>query len=102
APPTSQLSTPPLHDALPIFAREPRLPRAVAQHADGRRAGRLIRRRQRTPRIRAHAKQSEVIAGDKLRQQRLREARGAAPPYAQRSEEHTSELQSPYDLVCRL
>src|SRR5437867_5233131 len=24
------------------------------------------------------------------------------PPYAARSEEHTSELQSPYDLVCRL
>src|SRR6266516_3281295 len=24
------------------------------------------------------------------------------PPVAQRSEEHTSELQSPYDLVCRL
>src|SRR5437867_10189493 len=23
-------------------------------------------------------------------------------PYAERSEEHTSELQSPYDLVCRL
>src|SRR5437867_9939602 len=27
---------------------------------------------------------------------------GAAPPAAERSEEHTSELQSPYDLVCRL
>src|SRR5207248_10099102 len=25
-----------------------------------------------------------------------------APPAASRSEEHTSELQSPYDLVCRL
>src|SRR5207248_10815130 len=29
------------------------------------------------------------------------DADGASPPQA-RSEEHTSELQSPYDLVCRL
>src|SRR5437867_5163365 len=28
--------------------------------------------------------------------------RALAPPGAERSEEHTSELQSPYDLVCRL
>src|SRR5207248_8997572 len=27
---------------------------------------------------------------------------GAATPHSSRSEEHTSELQSPYDLVCRL
>src|SRR6266516_7743017 len=32
-----------------------------------------------------------------------RTRRGApAPPVRRRSEEHTSELQSPYDLVCRL
>src|SRR5438094_4625809 len=30
-----------------------------------------------------------------------RVTRSASPP-GQRSEEHTSELQSPYDLVCRL
>src|SRR5690348_17798098 len=29
-------------------------------------------------------------------------ARGAAPPPQRRSEEHTSELQSPVHLVCRL
>src|SRR5207248_5741159 len=29
-------------------------------------------------------------------------AAGRKPPAATRSEEHTSELQSPYDLVCRL
>src|SRR6266516_7181706 len=28
--------------------------------------------------------------------------RRATPPPGSRSEEHTSELQSPYDLVCRL
>src|SRR5207248_9971929 len=28
--------------------------------------------------------------------------RGGAAPATRRSEEHTSELQSPYDLVCRL
>src|SRR5207248_11753919 len=27
---------------------------------------------------------------------------GSVPPEQTRSEEHTSELQSPYDLVCRL
>src|SRR5437867_9539914 len=32
----------------------------------------------------------------------LARAMVAAPPRPSRSEEHTSELQSPYDLVCRL
>src|SRR6266516_4967600 len=31
-----------------------------------------------------------------------RRSRRSIPPTLQRSEEHTSELQSPYDLVCRL
>src|SRR5438094_7631303 len=31
-----------------------------------------------------------------------RAARRSPPPPSARSEEHTSELQSPYDLVCRL
>src|SRR5207248_7704760 len=37
---------------------------------------------------------------DAALEQRLRQAIGASE--APRSEEHTSELQSPYDLVCRL
>src|SRR5256885_4149745 len=31
-----------------------------------------------------------------------RESRARRPPYGHRSEEHTSELQSPCNLVCRL
>src|SRR5437867_9255922 len=34
--------------------------------------------------------------------ERHREAGGDAALWRRRSEEHTSELQSPYDLVCRL
>src|SRR5207248_9391281 len=33
---------------------------------------------------------------------RRRSRRGLPPRISRRSEEHTSELQSPYDLVCRL
>src|SRR5207248_9305030 len=39
-----------------------------------------------------------LVRGGKLRESGLRAALAAA----KRSEEHTSELQSPYDLVCRL
>src|SRR5207248_11399158 len=34
--------------------------------------------------------------------QHLRERPGSREDFGERSEEHTSELQSPYDLVCRL
>src|SRR5207248_11130796 len=40
--------------------------------------------------------------GDLRRDARRRRRRGAAGAGDGRSEEHTSELQSPYDLVCRL
>src|SRR5438105_5669405 len=77
---TSTLS---LHDALPIFEQ----PRVVER--DGRRleqhANRLQERR-REPRL---ARRRLPIERDQ----------GADPP---RSEEHTSELQSRVDLVCRL
>src|SRR6266705_4912469 len=36
------------------------------------------------------------------RQDRRAPARRSQPEHSPRSEEHTSELQSPYDLVCRL
>src|SRR5437879_9946630 len=73
------LSTLSLHDALPISGR-PLGARA--------RAGRRVRRASRTRRARRARGGSDVYA--------TLDARGA------RSEEHTSELQSPMYLVCRL
>src|SRR5207248_7175045 len=49
---------------------------------------------------------SQREVGEENRSQAERQdrqfAQKAAADYARRSEEHTSELQSPYDLVCRL
>src|SRR2546428_2309787 len=70
---TPEIYTLPLHDALPICRRpEPRRARPRARRR--RRGGRLPGRRRRD--------------------------RGRPP--ARRSEEHTSELQSRSDIVCRL
>src|SRR5207248_5699090 len=80
-----------LHDALPISVRlralRPR-PRAAAGGAPGR--------RDPAP-APAPAPWSPRLA----RRRRTARRCSAAPP-GRRSEEHTSELQSPYDLVCRL
>src|SRR5699024_3187038 len=48
--------------------------------------------------------QVDVIAADRQIRARVSESRGAATmaAFADRSEEHTSELQSRFDLVCRL
>src|SRR5437867_8820178 len=77
SPPAAGLYTLSLHDALPI----------LLDHAH-RQAQRVIER--------AHplrvAFGEVVVDGDDVDAKRD----------AQRSEEHTSELQSPYDLVCRL
>src|SRR5256885_9839174 len=71
---TTEIYTLSLHDALPISARTARGPRREP-------------RRARAP-ARAAARTGDVL--------------GALPPVRQRSEEHTSELQSPCNLVCRL
>src|SRR5204862_555426 len=73
--PASELYTLSLHDALPICS-----PACRARSTPSARPGRRARRR---PAARGHA----------------RPAAGAARV---RSEEHTSELQSRRDLVCRL
>src|SRR5437588_12505281 len=73
---TTEIYTLSLHDALPIFAgsgAQPRTGRAL-RPAPGRSTGRARERAGAQPRI----------------------------PRAARSEEHTSELQSHSDLVCRL
>src|SRR5207248_11534553 len=92
APPTTLLYTLSLHDALPISPRAPHHELHTIARAEGGNDGRGVLRR---------------TAEDRD------DARGPAHPPGlpqavrcatrrSRSEEHTSELQSPYDLVCRL
>src|SRR5207248_11223137 len=80
ATPPTDIYTLSLHDALPIFHR--RRPCGRNRRSRPRR-----RRSPLRPRRRSHP-----------------DGRSRAPAVrvATRSEEHTSELQSPYDLVCRL
>src|SRR5207248_9046103 len=90
----SDLHTLSLHDALPIWLGRLRLRRRGAR--------RHVRRRRRP----AHPVAVDVERGDlaeRRLEQRVRRAVGLDLVDARlRSEEHTSELQSPYDLVCRL
>src|SRR5205085_10688902 len=80
APSPTHLYTLSLHDALPIYRSQPGgSRRRRAAHAARRRAGRRPR--------------SEPVRHD---------ARGAGGQARFRSEEHTSELQSQSNLVCRL
>src|SRR5256885_3877876 len=80
---TTEIYTLSLHDALPISL--PRHVRDVQHPLDrpGRRPGAGVRRLSR------RARRSQVL-------------RPAADLQGHRSEEHTSELQSPCNLVCRL
>src|SRR5207248_10578646 len=75
-----------LHDALPISHARPGRQRPDAEGRDHGDRGRLRGQQGRS------AGRPEGRPGDPL----------DAQHGAQRSEEHTSELQSPYDLVCRL
>src|SRR5256885_17245220 len=79
-PAPTEIYTLSLHDALPISAR----------------LGPRGWRSARAPRRRARRASSSRARGEKARRARRRGAR------ALRSEEHTSELQSPCNLVCRL
>src|SRR5207249_11420493 len=96
APATSQLYTLSLHDALPIFDEQ------IRGLVD-----------ERTDRVGERVPLDEVVAlfgkvdgrfqpRDEIEQRRvdLRDHAGQRP--LERSEEHTSELQSRFDLVCRL
>src|SRR5438552_14223043 len=71
APPTTEISTLSLHDALPIYERRTKRREVRAEHLQPAR----------------------VVRADPLL---------AHDPGGLRSEEHTSELQSPDHLVCRL
>src|SRR5439155_20606866 len=87
APATPDIYTLSLHDALPISPRR-HSPRAgCADGPAGRTRLRRSRRGRRPPASRAPRQRNRVRP---------------AGPSAQRSEEHTSELQSRGHLVCRL
>src|SRR5207248_11517891 len=90
-PPPTDIYTLSLHDALPICLQQGRLPRAVsAEHGDGAAPWRRH----------ADAEQHLAAVVGRAEIAHLEDRPGAVRH--QRSEEHTSELQSPYDLVCRL
>src|SRR5207248_10152501 len=100
-PTTPRLHTLSLHDALPIFV-PPQAATATVDDAAPSQSGDtptlFARTRAALPKIVLFwivgvAALSFRLAGGWLRAQRLAK---------RRSEEHTSELQSPYDLVCRL
>src|SRR5256885_10970547 len=78
---TTEIYTLPLHDALPILLGDLGVLHDVVQQR------------------RHHRLRIELPVGDDLRDRHRMRDVGMA---AQRSEEHTSELQSPCNLVCRL
>src|SRR5437868_10020877 len=79
---TSEIYTLSLHDALPICGLQ-------VQDDDGRLCALHDRQHLRRGRIRRRVQHDDVDEGGGER-------------HAVRSEEHTSELQSRFDLVCRL
>src|SRR5690606_41735089 len=99
-PATAALYPLPLPAALPISLPPPRGPRARALRALQRRAPPGLRRRARE----ALAPSAMGDGGTRPAGPRQSSAGGpgAATPPAPRSEEHTSELQSRENLVCRL
>src|SRR5699024_12588955 len=95
---TSSLSPLSLHDALPILQKL--LARINTQHPDARPpvVAAAMWGATGAPGISSHASPPGTGTSP---QPRLQEA-SLATPAARRSEEHTSELQSRFDLVCRL
>src|SRR5690606_41216573 len=92
-PPTTEIHTLSLHDALPISHRY----RREEAHRDQLPAVRHGEPRGLHAPHRAHLRQVALLR-DLLRQR----ARAEGQPRRRRSEEHTSELQSRENLVCRL
>src|SRR5690349_22199922 len=94
-PPRSTLS---LHDALPIY-----LVRKVAS-SSATHAGALVARVTTSTKRGSSARSARPMQSHSSRQKRSawRHTRYSQRPSAVRSEEHTSELQSRRDLVCRL
>src|SRR5207248_7964285 len=101
-PPPSYIHTPSLHDALPIFAPED--PECLAASIFHRLAP--VRRNAGNPEIALSRNEVLTERTDIIGAAFLALTVGCARCHNHklepiRSEEHTSELQSPYDLVCR-
>src|SRR5207248_9788346 len=91
-----------LHDALPIFGlRHRSAPARARRQVDGARAVPGPRPRGDRTRGRRAGRDGAQPRGPGPAARLARGARRTLPA-GLRSEEHTSELQSPYDLVCRL
>src|SRR5699024_12057508 len=82
-----------LHDALPISA--PALSAATWRRCPGA-------RRRPPPPVSSRAPPCHPERSRRISAQQPRPQTGQLPRVAARSEEHTSELQSRFDLVCRL
>src|SRR5699024_12788439 len=89
--PLTQLHHHSLHDALPISASKPLIPGRRTSITDT--SGRCSRASAVTSSPRSHSA-TTVMSGARVRT--------LARAWRRRSEEHTSELQSRFDLVCRL
>src|SRR5699024_11436017 len=91
SPPSStEISTLSLHDALPIFlARRPGTPCISA-------------RRKNTSRLHGRWASMDLFTARRSRSLPCSTSSNSEQVLAARSEEHTSELQSRFDLVCRL
>src|SRR5437879_1365869 len=98
--PLSRLHTLSLHDALPIFAASPT--------SRGESQGRLTLPQRTAATIVGESEvgaESEIVSGANIPSQAATMPTvigGASEKAEPRSEEHTSELQSPMYLVCRL
>src|SRR5207248_6342994 len=93
APPPTYTSTLSLHDALPISGHVT----ALIGTVETRVAGTVLDSARTTPEA---PDLQALFAG--AREKGVTAAVMEVSSHALRSEEHTSELQSPYDLVCRL
>src|SRR5207248_11490983 len=87
-PPTTEIYTLSLHDALPILEWQTEMAFCP---------GRPIHLR-----LRCQPTRFWLLSRVRASPRRLLTMASTAAPWYGRSEEHTSELQSPYDLVCRL
>src|SRR5688500_19869546 len=91
---TTEIYTLSLHDALPFSHHARRLRGLELPRAQHRRAGR--------PHAGAPAIRAPVVRLDARPAERVRRRAAPLRPSGARSEEHTSELQSPCNLVCRI
>src|SRR5438067_7097388 len=81
--------------------RSPLFPYTTLFRSQERRC-RLPEKIRARPHVRGDARKNGGEAGRRRARQAVRQAHGRRPWQGPRSEEHTSELQSRFDLVCRL